>query len=182
MRILRSSIALILALSVFCALLLAGCGQPAAGQNSDPSAAVAPQAGTADAAAPAPADPAPAASTNAPAAPAASAAPSPAAQLTEQQALDAALAHAGLAAQDVTLRESELDRDDGRPVYELEFHTDLGSFDYVIDAGTGTVLEADAEFRSADTAGAAITEQEAQSIALKHAGVAEADTRSLRTT
>ena len=31
MRILRSSIALILALSVFCALLRAGCGQPAAG-------------------------------------------------------------------------------------------------------------------------------------------------------
>ena len=37
----------------------------------------------------------------------------------------------------------ELDRDDGRLVYEIEFHVGRTEYDYEIDAASGTVLKAD---------------------------------------
>ena len=164
MRNVRSTTPLLAAVFLLIAMLLTGCGQAAPSAQS-----LAP--GAADAPSPAVSSAVISGSLSA-----------STAQLDDRQAFEAALAHAGLAAQDAELREIEADHDDGRLVYELEFRTAEGRYDYVVDAETGAVLEMDAEFSPAtDPAAPTVTEQEAQAIALAHAGVAEADTRSLRT-
>lgn len=62
--------------------------------------------------------------------------------LTEQQAKDKALAHAGLSAGEAEFTKVELGREDGRQVYELEFHTPgWMEYDYELDALTGEILE-----------------------------------------
>ena len=56
-------------------------------------------------------------------------------------ALQAALDHANLAAGDLTFSQVEMDFDDGKMLYEVEFSTLLGEFEYEIDARTGAVLD-----------------------------------------
>ena len=66
------------------------------------------------------------------------------ASITAEDAKAKALAHAGLAETDVTFIKAELDRDDGRLVYDVEFYTaDYKEYDYEIDAGTGAILSKD---------------------------------------
>ena len=63
------------------------------------------------------------------------------ASITAEDAKAKALAHAGLAETDVTFIKAELDRDDGRLVYDVEFYTaDYKEYDYEIDAATGEVV------------------------------------------
>ncbi|MDE7011012.1 MAG: PepSY domain-containing protein [Oscillospiraceae bacterium] len=55
-----------------------------------------------------------------------------------------ALEHAGVTAGDAFFVEQELDWDDGRQIYEIEFYTAGGKeYDYEIDAKTGEILEFD---------------------------------------
>ena len=56
-----------------------------------------------------------------------------------------ALADAGLAAGDVTFNRVDMDRDDGRLEYELEFRSGRTEYEYTIDATTGAVLDAEVD-------------------------------------
>ena len=105
-----------------------------------------------------------------------------AAAVTEEQAREAALSHAGLTADQVTFVRSELDRDDGRLMYDVEFYTsDYKEYDYEIDASTGEILsyDYDAEgysYQPNATPGTAITAEQARAIALAEVpGAAESD-------
>lgn len=67
----------------------------------------------------------------------------------ETKAKEIALNHAGLRQDQVTFVKSQLDRDDGRQVYDVEFYTaDYKEYDYEIDATTGAVLSYDYDAES----------------------------------
>ena len=96
------------------------------------------------------------------------------AAITEDDAKNAALAHAGLTADQVSFARAHQDRDDGRLVYDVEFYTaDYQEYDYEIDANTGDVLSYDYDAEhydrpsaSAGGSSAAITADQAREIAL----------------
>lgn len=95
----------------------------------------------------------------------------PADMLTEDAVKEAALTHAGIAADEVTFVKAGLDWDDGREYYDVEFYTaDHREFDYDIDPYTGAVLsyDHDAEYYTppANNTGKEITADEAKAIAL----------------
>lgn len=66
---------------------------------------------------------------------------SAAGEIGESKAKAAALSHAGLAESRVSRLEIEMDREDGRAVYEVEFKAERMEYEYTIDALTGAVLE-----------------------------------------
>ncbi len=104
----------------------------------------------------------------------------------EAEAKAKALAHAGLQESQVTFLRAELDQDDGRQVYEVEFYTQDGKeYDYEIDAAAGEILSYDYDAEtSVPTAGTAsgqtITQAEAKAKALAHAGLKESQVTFLR--
>ena len=63
------------------------------------------------------------------------------AKVTKDQALQIALDHAGLSAKDVTLPKVKKDHDDGKEVYEVEFHVGFYEYSYNIDVATGVILD-----------------------------------------
>ena len=88
--------------------------------------------------------------------------------ITEEEAAIIAKEHAQVT--DCTLLPVQLDQDDGRQVYDVEFYTADGKeYDYEIDAATGEVLsyDYDAEWQAAAASGtASITEAEAKALVL----------------
>ena len=90
--------------------------------------------------------------------------------ITEDQARQIALDHAGLSASQVTFLKSRLDYDDGRQVYDVEFYSsDYTEYDYEIDAAADDILsyDSDAEGYAPPTANTtAITADQARQIAL----------------
>ena len=101
-----------------------------------------------------------------------------------EAAKEAALKHAGVSASDATFVEAEYDYDDGRMVYEVEFHVKGTEYDYEIDAQTGAVVKYKNEQNGANTgsSGSANTssfigESAAKAAALNHAGVSESSTK-----
>ncbi|MCD8084858.1 MAG: PepSY domain-containing protein, partial [Clostridiales bacterium] len=107
-----------------------------------------------------------------------------AAQITLEEAKAAALADAGLTAEEVTFTQGKLDEDDGITVYDIEFYTDTHEYEYEINAATGAVYSKSKETLtttgtgSTDTATEAtgqLTLEEAKAAALADAGAAEAD-------
>ncbi len=62
-----------------------------------------------------------------------------AAQITEAQAKDIALKHAGVSAGQAHFTKMKLDREFGRSEYELEFYVGNVEYDYEIDAASGAV-------------------------------------------
>lgn len=115
---------------------------------------------------------------------------SSAASETEQLTLDAAketaLAGAGLTADQVTFTKEKLDWEDGRQVYDIEFHTAGGAeYDYEIDVETGKVVsysyEAGRDAASAASDGA-ISADEAKELALAQVpGASLSDMRKFET-
>ena len=88
------------------------------------------------------------------------------AEYTKEEALDIAVEDAKLDEKDVKRSRVELDYDDGKLTYDVEFYTDSEEYDYEIDAKTGKILSADREierdFRDIDPeAEAQYTEEEA---------------------
>ena len=67
------------------------------------------------------------------------------AAITEQQALDAALQHAGVSAADISQSKIKLEYDDdyGKQVYDIEFHVGMTEYSYDIDPDSGAVLKYD---------------------------------------
>ena len=97
-------------------------------------------------------------------------------------AKQAALKHAGVSASDATFVEAEYDYDDGKMVYEVEFHVSGTEYDYEIDAQTGAVVKYKSEQNgtnvgsgSVDTS-SFIGESAAKQAALTYAGIKESDT------
>lgn len=107
----------------------------------------------------------------------------------EQAAQDAALAHAGVSAQNVSFVRTKLDWDNGRWQYEVEFYDQGTEYDYSIDAVTGEVLgyDYDAEYYTPNNntaamqtaPGAQISAEDAKAIALAHAGVSAQDAQRM---
>ena len=113
------------------------------------------------------------------------------AYIGQQAAQEAALKHAGLTAAQVTFLESEYDYDDGRMIYEVEFHYNGTEYDYEIDAATGEIVKYQKEANGYggngngygggnntmnSNTGSYIGESAAKTAALNHAGVKESDT------
>ncbi len=102
--------------------------------------------------------------------------PAPAGSVTPEEAQAAALSHAGLTADDVHFVRTQLETDDGRQVYEVEFYSGSTEYDYTIDAQTGVILEADQDIEnygipSSQVPSTGISEEEAKAAALSHAGL-----------
>lgn len=102
--------------------------------------------------------------------------------ISEGQAKNAALAHANISADAVTEYESELDREHGIMVYEIEFKGGGFEFEYEIDASSGAVLKHEkdtdddyippqSDGQSSGGGGSHIGESQAKEIAFSHAGV-----------
>ncbi len=92
-------------------------------------------------------------------------------QISADKAQSIALEHAEVRAKDATFVRSNLDWDDGRWVYEVEFYTADGmEYDYEIDAVSGAVVQYDhdAEYYKPQQSdnGTLITESKAGQIAL----------------
>ena len=88
--------------------------------------------------------------------------------ISVEDAKGKALAHAGLTAGQVTFVQQELEWEDGRQVYDIEFYTsDYKEYDYEIDAVTGEVrsFDYDAEHYTPST-GTTISLEKAREIAL----------------
>ena len=66
-------------------------------------------------------------------------------QLSEQQAQEIALSDAGLSAADVSSLSVRPERDDGVPVFDVEFRSETYRFEYEIAAGTGEILSSEME-------------------------------------
>lgn len=60
-----------------------------------------------------------------------------------EKAKNIALKNAGLKASQVKFARVELDKDDGRQKYEVEFHSNGKEYDYEIDAKTGEIISVD---------------------------------------
>lgn len=95
----------------------------------------------------------------------------------ETKAKEIALNHAGLSSSAVTFVRANLDWDDGRAEYEVEFYAGGKEYDYDIDAVTGDIrsYDYDTEYyapsaNTSTTTGASITETQAKSIVQERAG------------
>ena len=106
-----------------------------------------------------------------------------ASSVTEEQARNTAMTHAGVAADQITYITSKMDYEKGVQVYEVEFFTkDYVEYDYEIRVSDGTVLsyDYDAETSFWKNGGSATGEikidlEKAKEIALRHAGKQAAD-------
>lgn len=104
--------------------------------------------------------------------------------ITADQAKELALTHAGLTKDQVTFARCDLDLEDGRQVYEVEFTAQDGKeYDYKIDSYTGEVLRYDYDAEHASSSvGSAVTEEQAKELALaKVPGAAAGDILSFKT-
>ena len=106
--------------------------------------------------------------------------------ISKDEALQIALTAADLEESDVTVTKNIQTTDDGISVYEVEFKSAEQEYDYTIDSTSGDILDQDVEALAPTvgkssresgkaTANAAITEDEAKSIATERAGIAESD-------
>ena len=101
--------------------------------------------------------------------------------LTKEQAMAAALAHAGLSKQDVEKIGGKKDKDDGRTLYEIEFTAGGYKYEYEVDAVTGEIVKYskeqydDGNSATDKSAGTAINKAQAKAIALAHAGLTGKD-------
>ena len=100
--------------------------------------------------------------------------------ISAERAKEIALVDAGVAAADAVFLRAQLDWDDGRAEYEVEFYSGNMEYDYDIDALTGAIRSSDHELENfriptsgntnqGGTSGAAITRERAQEIALAEA-------------
>ena len=108
-------------------------------------------------------------------------APSSAA-ISLEKAKELALSHASLSADKATFTKAELDYDDGKQVYDLEFVTGTHKYDYEVDAASGKILSHESEMRqssgstvsqppASSSSSAAISLEKAKELALSHAGL-----------
>ena len=102
-------------------------------------------------------------------------------KITDAQAKEIALADAGLAADQVTFDRVEMGTEQGSSVYEIEFRTGSMEYDYDVAVSDGEIVEESWEIRRPSASGSQISEAEAKNIAVKDAGVSEADVTFIKT-
>ena len=73
--------------------------------------------------------------------------------ISEQAAKDAAASDAGLSSSSVTFIQVQLEKDDGRWEYEIDFYANNTEYDYTIDASTGSILKRESEQKPSYTNG-----------------------------
>lgn len=101
--------------------------------------------------------------------------------LTKEKAQETALSHAGLAADQITLLKNQLEWENGKQVYEVEFYTrDYLEYDYDIDAFTGEIISFDYDAENAlpsDSSSGTqpLTKEQAQALALEQVPGASAE-------
>lgn len=103
--------------------------------------------------------------------------------INAQKARGIALEHAGVAAENVTDFEIDLDRKNGVAVYEVEFRAGDTEYDYVINAQTGEVIsfkKKQEKSTSAPEQQAEITPAKAGEIAFEHAKVSRGEAADYR--
>ncbi|MBC8544361.1 PepSY domain-containing protein [Bianquea renquensis] len=102
---------------------------------------------------------------------------SSASYLGDAKAKAAALQHANLSEGDVTFTKVKLDHDDGRMIYDVEFYSSSGDYEYEIDAFSGAILEWDCDAKHSGQNDASspdyISQDQAKSIALEKAGLSD---------
>ena len=79
----------------------------------------------------------------------------------EAKAQEIALAHAGVNAADATITNSQLDYDDGRQVYELEWYANGAKYDYEVAVATGEIVNSGYEAKTVVGTGNSATVSEA---------------------
>lgn len=121
-RKLRPTMILIMSMAV---LLLAGCGNKDIQKDNSSQENQGSQAGNSN-------QQSPASSANQP-------------KIGAEEAKEAALKHAGLTASEVTFIKEELDYEDGKTEYDIEFVTSASRYEYEISAEDGAVLESSQE-------------------------------------
>ena len=91
-----------------------------------------------------------------------------------EEAQEAALKHAGLPREEVTFIKGELDYEDGKAEYDIEFVTAATKYEYEISAEEGAVLSTSQEpveqFSGNTQVQGAISAEEAKEAVLNHAG------------
>ena len=100
-------------------------------------------------------------------------------KITADEAKKIALAHAKLAQKDVTFVKVELERENNRLVYDVEFYSGNVEYDYDIDAVSGEIVSSDFDIenysipaqQTTATPAADIGIEKAKEIALAHAGL-----------
>ncbi len=107
------------------------------------------------------------------------------ADIGAEKAKDIAFTHSGVSENGVTNLKVERDYDDGRLEYEVEFYAGGAEYEYKIDGKTGAILSHDVESKTHhddhDSGGTKdIGAEKAKAAAFAHAGVSEADVRSLK--
>lgn len=105
--------------------------------------------------------------------------PSAGAYISADDAKSAALSHAGVSADSAEFISYEMDFDDGRMIYEIEFLAGGVKYEYEIDAESAAVIKQETEnaggSSGAGSSSGAITREQAQEIALNHAGISVSD-------
>ena len=66
--------------------------------------------------------------------------------MTREEAMQAALDYAGLKAEQVTFTKVQMDRDDGRQVYEIEFVCNGIEYEMDVDIHTGRIYDTDRDY------------------------------------
>ena len=152
-------------LAVLMAVLLAGCAREPSVQADRPAEPSAP-------------------AEQAPSAPADSesqAASGQAEAVGREEALAIAMENAGVPEADACNIKAEKDEESGIPIYDIEFETDYGDYDFEVAVADGTIVGADYEVDEAwlDTLGGSpVTEAEAAALVCgKVPGAAEEDVR-----
>lgn len=102
-------------------------------------------------------------------------------RLTLEEAEAAALGHAGVSKSEVAAIESEFDHDDGVNVIEVEFYTSSYEYEYKINADDGHIIKFSREALLWETPGKVISAEEAENIALEHAGLSRDDVTFIKT-
>lgn len=88
--------------------------------------------------------------------------------IEESRAKDIALQDAGVSASAATFTQMELERDDGRWEYEIDFYANGTEYEYTIDAQSGTILKRDSESepgRASSSTGVTVSMEEAKTLA-----------------
>ena len=103
-------------------------------------------------------------------------------KISADKAKKIALGDAKLSEKDVTFVKVELEFEDNRLVYDVEFYSGNVEYDYDIDAVSGAIVSADRDIEnyvipaqpSAEAQASEISVEKAKQIALSHAGVGSA--------
>lgn len=88
--------------------------------------------------------------------------------IEESRAKDIALQDAGVSASAATFTQMELERDDGRWEYEIDFYANGTEYEYTIDAQSGTILKRDSESepgKASSSTGVTVSMEEAKALA-----------------